>query len=94
MRRTTPYIIFKSNPYDFGEEGVPDSEVQFSIYEQDISRQDILEQFTMFVQAMGYPVASSESLQFVDNAERSSVQDAIEQYATMYGNVFKKGEEE
>jgi hypothetical protein len=41
---------------------------------------------------MGYPVASSESLQFVDNAERSSVQDAIEQYATMYGNVFKKGE--
>jgi len=94
MRRTTPYIIFKSNPYDFGEEGVPDSEVQFSIYEQDISRQDILEQFTMFVQAMGYPVAPSESLQFVDNAVRSSVQDAIEQYATMYGNVFKKGEEE
>ena len=92
MRRTTPYRIFKSNPYEFGEEGVPDSEVQFSIYEQDISRQDILEQFTMFIQAMGYPVASSESLQFVDNAERSSVQDAIEQYATMYGNVFKKGE--
>jgi len=92
MRRTTPYIIFKSNPYDFGEEGVPDSAVQFSIYEQDISRQDILTQFTMFIQAMGYPVASSESLQFVDNAERSSVQDAIEQYATMYGNVFKKGE--
>ena len=94
MRRTTPYIIFKSNPYDFGEEGVPDSEVQFSIYEQDISRQDILEQFTMFVQALGYPVRASESLQFVDNAVRSSVQDAIEQYATMYGNVFKKGEEE
>ena len=93
MRRTTPYIIFKSNPYDFGEEGVPDSAVQFSIYEQDISRQDILEQFTMFVQAMGYPVRPSESLQFVDNADRSSVQDAIEQYATMYGNVFKKGEQ-
>ena len=93
MRRTTPYIIFKSNPYDFGEEGVPDSEVQFSIYEQDISREDILEQFTMFVQALGYPVRASESLQFVDNADRSSVQDAIEQYATMYGNVFKKGEQ-
>jgi hypothetical protein len=46
----------------------------------------------MFVQALGYPVRASESLQFVDNAERSSVQDAIEQYATMYGNVFKKGE--
>ena len=94
MRRTTPYIIFKSNPYDFGEEGVPDSAVQFSIYEQEISRQDILEQFTMFIQALGYPVRTSESLQFVDNAVRSSVQDAIEQYATMYGNVFKKGEEE
>mgnify|MGYP003631802984 FL=1 len=93
MRRTTPYIIFKSNPYDFGEEGVPDSAVQFSIYEQEISRQDILEQFTMFVQALGYPVRASECLQFVDNADRSSVQDAIEQYATMYGNVFKKGEQ-
>ena len=93
MRRTTPYIIFKSNPYDFGEEGVPDSEVQFSIYEQEISRQDILEQFTMFIQALGYPVRASESLQFVDNADRRSVQDAIEQYATMYGNVFKKGEQ-
>jgi len=92
MSRTTPYIIFKSNPYDFGEEGVVDSAVQFSIYEQDISRQDILEQFTMFIQAIGYPVASSESLQFVDNAERSSVQDAIDQYATMHGNIFKKGE--
>ena len=93
MRRTTPYIIFKSNPYDFGEEGVPDSEVQFSIYEQDISRQDILEQFTMFIQAMGYPVASSESLQFVDRTERSVIQDAINDYATMHGNVFKKGEQ-
>ena len=92
MSRTTPYIIFKCNPYDFGEEGVPDSEVQFSIYEQDISRQDILEQFTMFIQAMGYPVASSESLQFVDNAERSTVQDAIDQYATMHGNIYKMGE--
>ena len=94
MRRTTPYIIFKSNPYDFGEEGVPDSAVQFSIYEQEISRQDILEQFTMFIQALGYPVRASESLQFVDRTERSVVQDAINDYATMHGNVFKKGEEE
>ena len=94
MRRTTPYIIFKSNPYDFGEEGVPDSAVQFSIYEQDISRQDILEQFTMFIQAMGYPVRASESLQFVDRTERSVIQDAINDYATIHGNVFKKGEEE
>ena len=93
MRRTTPYIIFKSNPYDFGEEGVPDSAVQFSIYEQDISRQDILEQFTMFIQALGYPVRASESLQFVDRTERSVVQDAINDYATMHGNVFKKGEQ-
>tara|TARA_B110000259_G_scaffold21039_1_gene21780 strand:- start:89 stop:367 length:279 start_codon:yes stop_codon:yes gene_type:complete len=92
MRRTTPYIIFKSNPYDFGEEGVPDSAVQFSIYEQEISRQDILEQFTMFIQALGYPVRASESLQFVDRTERSVVQDAINDYATMHGNVFKKGE--
>jgi len=92
MSRTTPYIIFKSNPYDFGEEGVPDSEVQFSIYEQDISREDILEQFTMFIQAMGYPVRPAESLQFVDRTERSVVQDAINDYATMHGNVFKKGE--
>lgn len=94
MRRTTPYIIFKSNPYDFGEEGVPDSAVQFSIYEQEISRQDILEQFTMFIQALGYPVRASESLQFVDRTERSVIQDAINDYATMHGNVFKKGEEE
>jgi hypothetical protein len=93
MRRTTPYIIFKSNPYDFGEEGVPDSAVQFSIYEQEISRQDILEQFTMFIQALGYPVRASESLQFVDRTERSVVQDAINDYATMHGNVFKKGEQ-
>jgi hypothetical protein len=93
MKRTTPYIIFKSNPYDFGEEGVPDSAVQFSIYEQEISRQDILEQFTMFIQALGYPVRASESLQFVDRTERSVVQDAINDYATMHGNVFKKGEQ-
>ena len=93
MRRTTPYIIFKSNPYDFGEEGVPDSAVQFSIYEQEISRQDILEQFTMFIQALGYPVRASESLQFVDRTERSVIQDAINDYATMHGNVFKKGEQ-
>ena len=94
MSRTTPYIIFKSNPYDFGEEGVVDSAVQFSIYEQEISRDDILEQFTMFIQALGYPVRTSESLQFVDRTERSTVEDAIQHYATMHGNIYKMGESE
>jgi|TARA_B110001452_G_scaffold257871_1_gene252470 hypothetical protein len=93
MRRDTPYIVFSCSPYEFIDEGAVDSAVQFSLYDQDMGRQEVVEQFQRFLQAIGYPLSPTEELKFVDHADRSTVQDAIEQYATMHGNVFKKGEQ-
>ena len=94
MIRDTPYIVLKANPYDFLDDEASDAAVEFSIYDQDLNRQDLLEHFRAFVQAIGYPVSATESLQFVDRNERSAVEDAIEQYATMHGNLYKMGESE
>jgi len=92
MIRDTPYIILTANPYDFVDDEASDAAVEFSIYDQDLSRQALLENFKTFVQAIGYPVLPTESLQFVDRNERSAVEDAVEHYSTMHGNIYKMGE--
>ena len=92
MIRDTPYIILTANPYDFVDDEASDAAVEFSIYDQDLSRQALLENFKTFVQAIGYPVLPTESLQFVDRNERSAVEDAVQHYTTMHGNIYKMGE--
>ena len=94
MIKDTPYIVFSCNPYEFIDEDAVDSAVQFSIYDQDLSRSQLVEQFEKFLKAIGYPMSSTEELKVVDYKDRSTIQDAIEQYATMHGNVFKKGEDQ